>query len=83
MKDKIRVGICGLGSFSFVAANTVKRSDLDGILIVSPNKFHREHNLRAKKRYEKFGFVEEGVKRHGVRIDGRYEDLICMGLLFD
>ena len=80
MKDKIRVGLCGLGSFSFVVANTVQRSkkvelvtcfdpvpkkrdvtskryaiarepsyeamvrcdDLDGVLIVSPNKFHRE-----------------------------------------
>lgn len=41
----------------------------------------RERNLRAKKLYEKFGFVVEGVKRRGVRVDGRYEDLICMGLL--
>lgn len=43
----------------------------------------REHNLRAKHLYEKFGFVVEGVKRRGVRIDCRYEDLICMGLLLD
>jgi RimJ/RimL family protein N-acetyltransferase len=43
----------------------------------------REHNLRAKKLYEKFGFVVEGVKRRGVRVDGQYEDLICMGLLLD
>lgn len=80
MKDKIRVGLCGLGSFLFVVANTVRRSKkvelvtcfdpvpkkrdltskrygiaqepsyevmvrcdvLDGILIVSPNKLHRE-----------------------------------------
>ena len=26
MKDKVRSGICGLGSFSFVVANTVQRS---------------------------------------------------------
>lgn len=43
----------------------------------------REHNLRAKKLYEKFGFVEEGVKRRGVRVDGVYEDLICMARLFE
>jgi RimJ/RimL family protein N-acetyltransferase len=43
----------------------------------------RERNLRAKKLYEKFGFVVEGVKRRGVRVDGRYEDLICMGLLLE
>lgn len=41
----------------------------------------REHNVRAKKLYEKFGFVVEGVKRRGVFVDGRHEDLICMGLL--
>lgn len=41
----------------------------------------REDNLRAKKLYEKFGFVVEGVKRRGVFVDGQYEDLIGMGLL--
>lgn len=40
----------------------------------------REHNARAKKRHEKFGFEVKGVKRRGVIVDGRYEDLICMGL---
>lgn len=43
----------------------------------------RECNPRAKKLYEKFGFVVEGVKRRGVFVDGRYEDLICMGLLIE
>jgi RimJ/RimL family protein N-acetyltransferase len=43
----------------------------------------REHNLRAKRLYEKTGFQFEGVKRRGVRVDGQYEDLICMALLFD
>jgi RimJ/RimL family protein N-acetyltransferase len=42
----------------------------------------REHNLRAMKLYEKMGFVHEGVKRRGVCLDGKYEDLICMALLF-
>ena len=77
---KARVGMCGLGSFSYVIGNTVQRSsklelvtcfdpvaerraatsarygcsqetsfeamvkrpDLDGVLLVSPNMFHRE-----------------------------------------
>lgn len=43
----------------------------------------REHNLRAKRLYEKMGFQFEGVKHRGVRADGIYEDLICMALLFD
>jgi RimJ/RimL family protein N-acetyltransferase len=42
----------------------------------------REHNLRAMKLYEKMGFVVEGVKRCGVCLDGKFEDLICMALLF-
>jgi ribosomal protein S18 acetylase RimI-like enzyme len=43
----------------------------------------REHNQRALKLYEKMGFVIEGVKRRGVRLDGQYEDLICMAKLFE
>ena len=35
------------------------------------------------KLYEKMGFVVEGVKRRGVRVDGHYEDLICMGVLIE
>ncbi|MGV8948524.1 MAG: GNAT family N-acetyltransferase [Candidatus Paracaedibacter sp.] len=41
----------------------------------------REGNTRALDLYKKFGFCVEGIKRNGVRIDGAYEDLICMGLL--
>ncbi len=43
----------------------------------------REHNVRAKRLYEKMGFVVEGVKRRGVRLDGNYEDLICMAKLLE
>ncbi|MEI8036147.1 MAG: Gfo/Idh/MocA family oxidoreductase [Betaproteobacteria bacterium] len=95
---KIRVGISGLGSFSFVVANTVKRSqkvelvtcfdpveqkrdissarygieqeksflemvkrpDLEGILIVSPNKYHREQTELAAQ-YGKHVYVEKPI----------------------
>ena len=98
MKDRIRVGICGLGSFSFVVANTVQRSqkvelvtcfdpvaekrkvtserygiaqetsyenmvkrgDLDGVLIVSPNKYHREQTELAAQ-YGKHVYVEKPI----------------------
>lgn len=40
-----------------------------------------ETNKAAIALYEKFGFVIEGVKRNGVKIDDRYTNLICMGLL--
>jgi RimJ/RimL family protein N-acetyltransferase len=41
----------------------------------------REHNERAITLYERLGFVREGLKRKAVRIDGHYEDLVCMGLV--
>jgi predicted dehydrogenase len=97
-KKKIRVGICGLGSFSFVVANTVqrstkielvtcydpvaenrrvsgerygitqeksfedmvRRSDLDGVLIVSPNKYHREQTELAAQ-HGKHVYVEKPI----------------------
>ena len=41
----------------------------------------REDNLRAKALYEKVGFQVEGVKRKAGLFDGKYYDLILMGLL--
>ncbi len=38
-------------------------------------------NARALALYKKFGFVEEGRKRHAHCLDGAYEDSICMVLL--
>ena len=46
-------------------------------------EFESEHNVRARYPYEKIGFVAGGVKRHGVRLDGNYEDLICMAYLME
>lgn len=44
---------------------------------------YREGNARVGALYEKFGFVREAILRKAVRLDGAYEDLICMALLFD
>jgi ribosomal protein S18 acetylase RimI-like enzyme len=41
----------------------------------------REQNARAIALYERLGFVREGTKRNAVRVDGNYENLICMGLV--
>jgi ribosomal protein S18 acetylase RimI-like enzyme len=43
----------------------------------------REPNKLALDLYLKLGFVVEGVQRNAVRVDGIYENLICMGLLFN
>ena len=43
----------------------------------------RESNMRARKLYEKVGFITEGVNFRAVKIAGRYENRICMAILFD
>jgi ribosomal protein S18 acetylase RimI-like enzyme len=43
----------------------------------------REHNTNAVALYVKMGFEVEGLKRNAVRIEGNYENYICMGLLLD
>jgi len=40
-----------------------------------------EHNERAKACYKKCGFVEEGIKRDCIYKDGKYTDVIFMGIL--
>lgn len=44
---------------------------------------YRERNRHLGPFYEKFGFVVEGRQRNAVRLDGQYEDVICMALLFE
>jgi len=43
----------------------------------------REDNRNAIALYRKLGFVTEGVKRHALRIDDRYENQVLMALLFE
>jgi ribosomal protein S18 acetylase RimI-like enzyme len=42
----------------------------------------RENNTGAIKLYNKIGFETEGVQRHAVQVDGAYENLILMAVLF-
>ena len=42
----------------------------------------REKNLPAQNLYRKVGFRVEGIKHKGVRLDGEYENLIFMAVLF-
>jgi len=44
---------------------------------------YRADNSRVGRLYERFGFVREGVQRNAVRLDGTYEDVICMALLLE
>jgi RimJ/RimL family protein N-acetyltransferase len=38
-------------------------------------------NARAKRSYEKAGFVEEGRLREGIYKHGKYDDVIVMSVL--
>lgn len=40
-----------------------------------------DHNPRARRVYEKCGFVVEGIRRDAQRIDGRWHDAIDMALI--
>lgn len=41
----------------------------------------RVDNVNAVSLYEKLGFQREGIKRHGMRIEGEYHDTLAMALL--
>jgi ribosomal protein S18 acetylase RimI-like enzyme len=43
----------------------------------------RQGNGSVVALYERFGFVHEGVQRNAIRLDGKYENLICMALLLE
>jgi len=38
-------------------------------------------NHRAIRLYQKFGFIEEGIKKQGRKYNNRYDDLVMMALL--
>ena len=43
----------------------------------------RANNLNAIELYKRVGFRVEGVQRDAIRVNGDYENLILMGLLFE
>jgi RimJ/RimL family protein N-acetyltransferase len=43
----------------------------------------REDNTNAIALYEKVGFVAEGLQRNGALVDGKYENVIEMAILFE
>jgi len=40
-----------------------------------------DFNKRARNMYGKLGFVEEGVQREGRLVDGKWHDVVLMGML--
>jgi RimJ/RimL family protein N-acetyltransferase len=73
-------GYRGQGVGRLLITTTLDAAKAAGLTRVELTVF--QHNQRAMKLYEKMGFVVEGVKRRGVRVDGNYVDLISMALFF-
>jgi ribosomal protein S18 acetylase RimI-like enzyme len=60
---------------------TLKKARASGLTRIELSV--RQGNASVVGLYERFGFVHEGVQRNGIRLDGKYENLICMAMLFD
>ena len=73
-------GYRGRGIGNALFRSTLKRAKARGLSRVELTV--RSDNRRAIALYRKHGFVREGVKRNGMRVDGRYWDLVCMARLF-
>jgi ribosomal protein S18 acetylase RimI-like enzyme len=74
-------GCRGVGIGSALIERALQRARSKGFTRVELTV--REHNAPAIALYKKVGFVHEGLKRNAVRVDGAYENLICMAVLFD
>lgn len=82
------VGVLGIGLISTyrnkgigteLMRRTIDHARLHGIERIELEVY--ANNLVAQNLYKKFGFVIEGVKRKGKKINDEYEDVIMMGLI--
>ena len=71
----------GRGIGAALLATTLEAARQRGITRVELHV--REHNTRAIRLYEKFGFVREGLLRRDVFVDGAYENGVLMALLYE
>jgi L-phenylalanine/L-methionine N-acetyltransferase len=82
------VGVLGIGIISGFRSKgigaklmqrTISHAKSNGIERIELEVY--ASNLIAQNLYKKFGFVIEGVKRKGKKINSEYEDVIMMGLI--
>jgi ribosomal protein S18 acetylase RimI-like enzyme len=71
----------GRGIGMALIRETLKKARASGLTRIELSV--RQGNASVIGLYERFGFVHEGVQRNAIRLDGKYENLICMALLFD
>jgi ribosomal protein S18 acetylase RimI-like enzyme len=71
----------GIGVGRRLVEETVKLARERGVERVQLDVFAT--NRRAIRLYESLGFVHEGVQRRARQLDGVYDDLVLMALIFD
>lgn len=67
----------GLGERLMTAA--INHAREAGLLRIELSVY--DSNVRARRMYEKLGFIHEGTKRKGAKFDHGFEDIHIMGLL--
>jgi ribosomal protein S18 acetylase RimI-like enzyme len=81
-------GVLGMGLLPQFRGQGIGTHLIRSVLAAaSPARLHRveltvrEHNTGAIRLYRKVGFEVEGLQREAVRIDGIYENVVCMAVL--
>ena len=74
-------GFRGQGIGAALMRATIERARMIGLTRIELSV--REDNRSAAALYRKFGFEVEGKQRKAILLDGEYQDLIAMALLFD
>ena len=82
-------GVLGMGVIAEYRGNGIGNALLRSVLESAKTRgltrielTVREKNLAALTLYRKVGFRVEGIKQKAVRLDGEYENLIFMAVLF-
>jgi ribosomal protein S18 acetylase RimI-like enzyme len=83
------VGVLGMGVVSEYRGNGIGHALIRSVLESAKARglkrielVVREKNLAALSLYRKVGFRVEGIKHQAARLDGEYENIISMALLF-
>jgi|SRR6185436_16434407 ribosomal protein S18 acetylase RimI-like enzyme len=77
----VRAGYRGMGIGKALLGETLRRARAAGLTRIELTV--RESNQEALALYQDVGFEIEGTQRKAILLDGAYENLIGMALLFD
>lgn len=69
----------GMGLGARMMEEVIRQAKANGLEKICLEVY--SHNTAGIALYKKFGFVQEGIKRKEVKMDGKYFDNVVMGLL--